>query len=94
MKAALRPHFKKYVLLTFSSLLLRVYGQIYRLFLLRCFGAEPFGLLGMISPFYRLLSLLITMGLPTAFVRLIAIEQAKKKHRLDPAGQKKKSSSW
>ncbi|NLM36761.1 MAG: oligosaccharide flippase family protein [Firmicutes bacterium] len=78
MKTALRPYLKKYVLLTFSSLLLRVYGQIYRLFLLRCFGTEPFGLLGMIFPFYRLLSLLITMGLPTALVRLIAIEQAKK----------------
>ena len=63
-------------------------GVIYRLFLLRCFGAEPFGLLGMIFPFYRLLSLLITMGLPTAFVRLIAIEKAKKKYRLDFTIQK------
>jgi len=78
MKAKLNPYCRKYVLLTMSSLLLRVYGVIYRLFLLRCFGAEPFGLLGMIFPFYRLLSLLITMGLPTAFVRLIAIEKAKK----------------
>ena len=78
MKAKLQPYFKKYALLTLSGLLLRVYGAIYRLFLLRCFGAEPFGLLGMIFPFYRLLSLLTTMGLPTAFVRLIAIEKAKK----------------
>ena len=77
MKAKLQPHFRKYALLTLSSLLLRVYGGIYRLFLLRCFGAEPFGLLGMIFPFYRLLSFLITMGLPTALVRLIAIEKTK-----------------
>lgn len=78
MKVKIQPHCKKYALLTFSSLLLRVYGSIYRLYLLRCFGAEPFGLLGMIFPFYRLLSLLVTMGLPTALVRLIAIEKAKK----------------
>ncbi|HBL37243.1 MAG TPA: hypothetical protein DDZ55_10590, partial [Firmicutes bacterium] len=57
--------------------LLRIYGSVYRLYLLRRFGAEPFGLMGMIFPFYRLLTLLITMGLPTALVRLIAIEKAK-----------------
>ena len=78
MKAKLQPYFRKYVILTCSSLLLRVYGGVYRLFLLRRFGAEPFGLLGMIFPFYRLLSLLATLGLPTAFARLVAIENAKK----------------
>jgi stage V sporulation protein B len=77
MKAKSHPQFKKYAFLSCSGLLLRFYGGVYRLYLLRRFGAEPFGLMGMIFPFYRLLTLLITMGLPTALVRLIAIEKAK-----------------
>ncbi|NLY91450.1 MAG: oligosaccharide flippase family protein [Firmicutes bacterium] len=77
MKTKLRPHLKKFALLSSTGLLLRVYSGIYRLYLLRRLGAEPFGLIGMIFPFYRLLSLVITMGLPTALVRLIAIEKAK-----------------
>ena len=77
MNVKSHPYLKNFALLSCSSLLLRIYGSVYRLYLLRRFGAEPFGLMGMIFPFYRLLTLLITMGLPTALVRLIAIEKAK-----------------
>lgn len=77
MKVKYQTYLRKFALLSLTGLFLRIYGGIYRLFLLRRFGPAPFGLIGMIFPFYRLLSLIITMGLPTALVRLIAIEKTK-----------------
>ena len=77
MKTEFRSHLKNLLMLSSSNLLLKVYGEIYRIFLIRRFGAEPFGLVGMVFPFYRLLVILITMGLPAALVRLVAIEKAR-----------------
>ncbi len=77
MKIKLRSQLKNFLLLSSSNLVLKVYGEIYRILLVRRCGAEPFGLVGMVFPFYRLLVILITMGLPAALVRLVAIEQAR-----------------
>lgn len=77
MKTKFRSHLKSFIILSSSNLLLKVYGEVYRIFLIRRLGAEPFGLIGMVFPFYRLLVIFITMGLPAALVRLIAIEKAK-----------------
>jgi stage V sporulation protein B len=77
LKTEFQTPLKSFALLSLSNLLLQVYGGVYRIYLIRHLGAEPFGLMGMIFPFYRLLVIIITMGLPTAIVRLIAIEQVK-----------------
>jgi stage V sporulation protein B len=65
------------MILSLSNLFLRIFGEIYRIYLIRHLGAEAFGLLGMVFPFYRLVVIFVTMGLPTTLARLTAIENAK-----------------
>ncbi len=69
--------FKNVIVLSLSNLFLQIFGEIYRIYLIRHLGAETLGLFGMVFPFYRLIIILVTMGLPTTLARFTAIEYAK-----------------
>lgn len=66
-------------ILTISSLLCRIIGFFYRIFLSQTIGAEGIGIFQLILPLYNLCLALTASGIQTALSRLIAAEFAKVK---------------
>ena len=55
-----------------SSIVLRCIGFVYQMMVVRLAGTEPLGILNMTMPFYMLLVVLATMGMPVAIAKLAA----------------------
>ena len=65
-------------ILTVVSILTRVMGFFYRIFLSRSFPAEEIGLYQLIFPVYTLAYAATSAGIETALARLVAASSAKK----------------
>lgn len=60
------------IILVCSSVLLRCLGFIYQMLVVQFTGTESLGILNMTMPFYMLLVVLATMGMPVAITKLTA----------------------
>ena len=60
------------IVLLCSSIVLRCIGFVYQMLVVRLAGTEPLGILNMTMPFYMLLVVLATMGMPVAIAKLAA----------------------
>ncbi len=60
------------VILLCSSIILRGFGFVYQMLVVRYAGTEALGILNMTMPFYMLLVVMATMGTPVAITKLAA----------------------
>lgn len=65
------------MVLVAASLFNRVVGFLYQILLIRLIHPEGVGLFAMVYPFYVLIVVVATMGLPTAIAKLVAEEAAR-----------------
>ncbi len=72
-------------LLTVAGMLTRLLGLLNRVCLSRLIGAEGLGLFQMVTPFYVLLAVMVSLGLPGAVTKMVADCHA----RGDRAGQER-----
>ena len=70
---------KNAIILTFTSLLLRFAGIIFKIFIAKEIGSEGIGLYQIIFSFYILISTFASTGISTAVTRLVSEEIAKKR---------------
>lgn len=64
-------------ILVLSSVINRILGFIYQVFIIRLIGAEGIGLFSMVYPIYVLLIVISTAGIPVAVAKFVAEELAK-----------------
>lgn len=65
------------IVLLCSSVVLRCIGFVYQMLVVRLAGTEALGILNMTMPFYMLLVVLATMGMPIAIAKLAAEYQSR-----------------
>lgn len=70
------PLLKDLTILSASALFLQFFSGLYRIYLVKRVGPETIGLVGMVFPLYRMVTSLITLGLPTILARFVAADYA------------------
>ncbi|HHY61292.1 MAG TPA: stage V sporulation protein B [Clostridia bacterium] len=69
------------LILTAGSMLTRILGFVYRIYVVRLLGAEGIGLYEMVFPVVTLILVITTAGIPVAVAKLVADSSAQGRHR-------------